>query len=260
MQPVGVQRRGDLFADELTHPLAGDRPRQPGEQPSVRQGVVGRLAAQPRRRRGRHPLLHPDVVHQVGLAQAVEVGQARAVPHHLADGDLGLAVGAELGPVLGDRRVVVDQSAVGEAVDDRRCHALGGGEHHRPGVGLPRHPAAAVRPPGPDVHHGLTVQVDGQCTTTEAPVREHGREAAHCAGEVRIRCAVYAIRERGAALPSRCLVHNQHTLPTCRGKRYARYRSVTRRGVPPSPGRNRTATAGHLRPRGRRACDHREKT
>ena len=47
MQPVGVERLGDLFADELTHPLAGDRPRQPGQQPSVRQRVVGRLAAQP---------------------------------------------------------------------------------------------------------------------------------------------------------------------------------------------------------------------
>ena len=88
MQPVGVERLGELFADQVAHPLAGDRPGQSRHQPAVRQRVVGRLAVEhPVHGRGRQPLLHHDVVHQVGLGGAVELGQPGAVPHHLADGD-----------------------------------------------------------------------------------------------------------------------------------------------------------------------------
>ncbi len=108
----------------------------------------------------REPLLHPAVVHQIGLADPVQVRQPGAMPHHLADGDLRLAVGAELRPVFVHRRFIVDQRAVDEPVNDRRGQALGRGEDHRAGVGGPVRRAAAVGPTGPDIDNGLTVQVD----------------------------------------------------------------------------------------------------
>ena len=117
---------------------------RPGHQPAVCQRVVGRLAQQPSRGRGRQALLHQPVIHQVRAAGPVEVRQPCPVPHGVADGDLRLAVGAELRPVLGNGGLVVDQAAIGQPVDDRRGHALRRREHHGAGVGRPAHLAAPV--------------------------------------------------------------------------------------------------------------------
>jgi hypothetical protein len=46
------------------------------------------------------------------------------VGEHLGNGDLLFAVGAELRPVLGDRRVVVEQAVLGEHVHDGRGRPL----------------------------------------------------------------------------------------------------------------------------------------
>jgi hypothetical protein len=46
----------------------------------------------------------------------LDVVEPRSVTEELADGDLPLAGRGELGPVIGDRQVVVDQVAVGEPV------------------------------------------------------------------------------------------------------------------------------------------------
>ena len=187
MQAVGVERLGQLLADQLAHALAGDRPGQSRHQPAVGQRVVRALAVQHAVNRcGREPLLHLAVVHQVGLAGAVEVRQPGAVPHHLADGDLRLAVGAELRPVLGDRGFVVDQRAVDEPMNDRGGHALGGGEDHGAGVGGPVRGAAAVGPTRPDIDNGLAVQVDRQRAAAVPGTGKHLAEGPHRTGEVRV--------------------------------------------------------------------------
>ena len=56
--------------------------------------------------------------------------------------------------------------------------------------------------PGPDVDDGLAVQVDGKRAAAEPASGEQLREGPHGAGEVRVRRALYAVRERCAALPA----------------------------------------------------------
>ena len=73
MQTVGVEGTGHLLADQLTHALTCHRTGQPGQQPSVRQRVVGGPAAQMVDRRGGQPLLHQLVVQQLVLADTLQV-------------------------------------------------------------------------------------------------------------------------------------------------------------------------------------------
>ena len=51
------------------------------------------------------------------------------VAHHLADREVALAVGGELGPVLGDPVVVPDLAGLHQLGDADRGRPLGGGEH-----------------------------------------------------------------------------------------------------------------------------------
>ena len=108
-----------------------------------------------------------QVIQQVFPAGATQTRQSGPVPHHLANGELRFPVGPELGPVLGDRSLVVDQSPVDEPVDDGRRHTLGRREDHRRGVCRPRHLAGPVRPAGPYVDDGLTVEIDRQRPAAE---------------------------------------------------------------------------------------------
>ncbi len=144
---------------------------------------------------------------------AVEVGQPGAVPHHVANGDLRLAVGAELRPVLGDGRVVVDQRSVDEPVDDRGGHALGRGEHHGARVGGPVRGAATVGPARPDIDDGLTVQEDRQRTAAVPGTGKHLGEHPHRAGEMRVGRPLNTVRERCAAFPAVNVLHNASNLP-----------------------------------------------
>ena len=141
---VGVQGSGHFQPEQLTHALAGHRTGQPRQQPPVGQRVVSGPAEMPAERRGGDPFLHMPVIEQLAPPDATQVGQPGSVPHHVADGDRLLAIGGELGPVLGHRGVVVDESAVGQPVDHRRGDTLGGREHHRRRVGLPGVPATPV--------------------------------------------------------------------------------------------------------------------
>src|ERR1700736_3375778 len=153
------------------------------------------------------------MIQQFGLANPVELRQPAAVPHHPADGDVALAVGAELRPVLGDRGVVVDQTAVGQPMDDRRGHPLGHRKHHRGGVGGPVLGAAAVRVSRPYIDDRCAVQVDGKCAATEPPAREQLGEGANRAAEAGVCRALYAVRERCAAVPFIDTRHNVLNLP-----------------------------------------------
>jgi hypothetical protein len=155
--------------------------------------IRGPALQQPHRRSG-HPLLHEEVVQKVGLAGALQLGQSGAVPHEVADRDPGLAVGAERRPVLGDGRVVVDESAVDEPVDDGGRHALGCGEHHGPRVRGPVPPTATVGPSGPHVDDGLAVEVDGERSAAKSTHEKQLGEGSNGTGEIGIRRATDGVR------------------------------------------------------------------
>ena len=81
--------------------------------------MISGSAEVPVGRRSRDPFLHVAVVEEVMCAHPAQVGQTRPMPHHVPDGDLRLAVSAELRPVLGNRGVVIDQPSVGQPMNDR---------------------------------------------------------------------------------------------------------------------------------------------
>ena len=69
------------------------------------------------------------VGHRAGLTQVrARVGHTGAVPQHMADGDLPLAVVRELGPVRRHRIVQVEQTGLDELVDHDRDVRLARGE------------------------------------------------------------------------------------------------------------------------------------
>ncbi len=161
VQPVGAEGSGQFRADQLPHPAARHGARQTRHEPAVRQRVVGRSPLHPAHRGSGHPLLHQDVVHQVGHRRAAQMRQSGAMCHDVADREACLSVRPELGPVLAHRRVVVDQAAIDESMDDGGRHALRGREDHRPGVGIPTPLALAIGPTSPHVHHRHPVEIDG---------------------------------------------------------------------------------------------------
>ena len=74
--------------------------------------------------------------------------------HHVAQRDLRLAVRRELGPPAGDGRVELEHAALDQPRDTRRGDALGGGEHDRERVLLPRPPAPASAQAAPEIDDG----------------------------------------------------------------------------------------------------------
>src|SRR3954454_836801 len=86
---------------------------------------------------------------------------------HVAHSDRGLAIGAELRPELGNGGVVGQQSAVDEAVQNRRSYAFARGKDHRTGVGGPWHLTVSIRPAGPDIDDGFAIDIDRKRTAAE---------------------------------------------------------------------------------------------
>ena len=78
------------------------------------------------------------------------------VPHQ----DALLAVLRELGPVLGHRRVRVDEAPIDEDVEADARDALGDGHHAQDGVPFPPPGVAVVAVARPQIHHGLAVDHD----------------------------------------------------------------------------------------------------
>ena len=68
---------------------------------------------------------------------------------HVAQRDVGLAVGRELGPVARDRRIEIELSAFDQRVNAGGGHALGGGEDEHQRVRGPLPPGPGVRDTGP---------------------------------------------------------------------------------------------------------------
>ena len=148
------QRLDDLSFDGFVHAGSGDAPDHLAHEESVRDAVV--TVARPRRvprRFGRESGAHEvPIEHLVGVTDHVaQLMEAGGVIEELAHRDAFLARGRELGPVVGDGRVVIDQSPVDEAVHRGGDDPLGGREAHGHRVGFPRS-ARGVAGPGPGIY------------------------------------------------------------------------------------------------------------
>ena len=115
----------------------------------------------PRRIRGLGP--GQGVGHVLPVEHPVRAIDDRAEPvqpgrmaEHVTDRDPRLAVLGELGPVGGDRLVVIDQPAIGEHVGGGGHHALGRAEAHRERVARPWC-APVVALAAPEIHDEFAV-------------------------------------------------------------------------------------------------------
>ena len=111
---VGAQRPRNLRRKELAQALAGDAPDHFADQVAVVQHVVarGRPGFPPGRLGGQQGGRLVPVVHVLEGDGLLPARDARHVRQQMANLDPRLAVGRELGPVLGDGRVEVKLAAV----------------------------------------------------------------------------------------------------------------------------------------------------
>ena len=147
---------GEVPADgslERVHP-----PHQLALVPAEREPVIAvPVAGDPCRTLGRDRRSDAVRIAKRGeVERGVDGAQSGLVREHLAHGDALLALGGELGPVLGQRGVVVEQPpGVRKRHGDRR-HPLGRREHVDEGVLLPRERGCGVAHASPEVDHEFT--------------------------------------------------------------------------------------------------------
>ncbi len=175
---VGVEWLAELAADVLVDGHAADASGQLAEDVAVGLGVVT----------GNGPRLVPelgvlehfhDVVPVVELVdgdRAAKAGQSRLVQQNLPGGHGVLAMTAEVGPVVDDRRVEVEQAAIDKKQDGDHQNHLRRGEHSHDGVGLPGLFLVVVAGPTPQVDDGLAVQRHSQRRTLVDPAVEESFE------------------------------------------------------------------------------------
>ena len=137
IEPEGLREQA---AHRVAHRLARHSAQQLAGEPTEGEGVVGAMPArgEPRRRvreRLRHVVPIADALGSI--EQRADLRKAGPVREHVAHRDRVLAGLPELGPVPGDAILERDPAAVGEHVQRRCEHALGGREGHRHGVGGP---------------------------------------------------------------------------------------------------------------------------
>lgn len=156
---VGAERAGDLVAEELAQGATGDAADDLGLEVALGDQVVaahgprlppGGLGGEV----GGAGILVVEVGHGDGRGEAGEPG---GVAHDLRHGDLVLAVGGELRPVPGDRRVEVEIAPVGEHQQRGGRHRLGGRPDVHDRVPLPRG-AVLVSIAAPEVDDRLAPQ------------------------------------------------------------------------------------------------------
>lgn len=161
---VGAVGLGQLLGDELLEARAGDAADHLADQVAVYPAVVaGHGTGLPERCllcQVLCPLLEIDeAVHGQRLLPA---GDSRAVGEDVADLNVLLAVGGELGPVLGDLVVDRDAALVHELQHGQSRDDLGAGEHVDNGVLLPWLRAGRVCVTSVYAEDILAVEVDGQ--------------------------------------------------------------------------------------------------
>jgi hypothetical protein len=125
-----TERRGDLIGEKRPERLAGDTAHDLPDQVALGETVVaGGGAGLPPgfllREQLSGPFLVVDVVEGHVLSPA---GQTGGVTQQLPHPDPGLAGCAELGPVIGHRRIQVQLTAISKEERAQRGHRLGRGE------------------------------------------------------------------------------------------------------------------------------------
>ena len=155
---VGPERFGDLLAEERADAAAVDATHELALQVPLGDRVVADCGSglPPQHLLGE---VRADLVPLVEVRRCerrVEAREPGAVTHHVPHEHAVLAALRELGPVLRDRRVEVEQAAVGEHQHAERCHRLRARVHVDDRVLDPR---VTGRVPGaaPQVDDGFTV-------------------------------------------------------------------------------------------------------
>src|SRR6202453_3261736 len=129
------------------------------------------------------------------------------MPQDIANRDIGLPVGAELGPVLGDGLVIGQQAPIGQSVNHRRLHAFGRRESHCAGGSGPSLTAGPVRPSRPDVDDGAPFDVDAEGSSAEPTPRKQPREELDDVCEMRVGGAGNTARQAVVGYKQSCRCH-----------------------------------------------------
>ena len=173
---VGAERAGDLLPEERVEGHVGDATDDLAQQVPVRVCVVVRLGPRlvPRFRALQDADHLVPVVDLLEPDRAREAGETRAVDEYLTRGDRRLAVLFEPWPVVGDRRVEVEQPTVVQHQHGDVDHHLRRREHVDQRALRPGSSSPAVAGSGP--------QVDD-----EIPAEHHGKGGAFVDAEFLIR-------------------------------------------------------------------------
>ncbi len=159
---IGAERLRDLFAEHGAERLAGDAAHDLADQETHGHRVIARRGAglPIRFLRGEErdralPIV--EILFGDGLAPA---GESGAVAHDLGDRDARFAARGEFRPIFRDRRVEVDQAAIGEQQRRQRRHRLGGRIDVDDGVLHPWPRAGRVGLAAPQIDHRLVADPD----------------------------------------------------------------------------------------------------
>jgi hypothetical protein len=161
---VRAEGLGDLLPEDGSQGAACDAPDHLAHQIALGQGVVaGRGPGLPERRLGGEQGGDLVPVVEVGLGEGLfPAGKAGGMGHELGDGDGGLPVRRELGPVLRHGSIDVELTPVRQEEGGEGGHGLGRRVDVDQGVLLPGPGLGRVGEAAPDVDHELAVNSGGE--------------------------------------------------------------------------------------------------
>ena len=162
-EEIRIERLGHLAGEPAPDALARDAADDLTDEVTLRHRVIARCGARlpPRCLLGQPCDAELPVGQVLGGQGLLPTAQAGGVPHDVAHLNALLAVGAELGPIVGDGRVEVELLTVVQHEGDEERHGLGGGPDVGERVAFPRPRLVLVGPAAPDVDHRLAVEEDG---------------------------------------------------------------------------------------------------
>ena len=160
---IDTKRLGYLLLDEggVGSALGIGAPHHLGDGPAEGEGhVAGQRAGLHHRYHVGQSAAHPVEVDELLYGHTFgHEGDSQAMAQSVPKGGPVLAVGAELGPVMGHGGVIVNQALFRLDVQGHRGHGLGHGECGEYRVLVNRPPCGLVGKPGPHVHGELAVKV-----------------------------------------------------------------------------------------------------